>query len=76
MTIDFVKNVDPGQFQGVEAREVVLKFPTHTLTFNGLTYLTDFALPNLYFHLAMTYALLRSNGVELGKRDFLGAIQA
>ena len=74
-TLDFLGTITPAQLAGAEAREVVLKFPTNTLTFNGLTYLTHFVLPNFYFHVSMAYALLRHNGVELGKRDFLGKIQ-
>jgi hypothetical protein len=61
--------------QGAETREVILQFPGSTLKFNGLNYLTNFALPNFFFHVTVAYALLRKNGVELGKRDFLGPIQ-
>lgn len=74
-TLDFIKTVKPQQLQGAETREVVLQFPQTTLKFNGLSYLTNFVLPNFFFHLTMTYALLRKNGVDIGKRDFLGAIQ-
>jgi hypothetical protein len=45
------------------------------LKFTGVDYWTHFALPNFYFHLTTAYDLLRANGVELGKRDFLGQIQ-
>jgi uncharacterized protein len=71
-TVDFIKTIMPEQLQGAETREIVLQFPDRTLKFTGLAYLTTFALPNLYFHTAMAYALLRKNGVDLGKRDFLG----
>ena len=71
----FVAAVQPAQFQNAESREIVLKFPSNTLTFNGLSYLTGYALPNFFFHSSIAYALLRNNGIELGKRDFLGAIQ-
>jgi len=74
-TLDFISTVKPEQFQGAESREVVLNFPQSTLKFTGLSYLTNFALPNFFFHMTMAYALLRKNGVELGKRDFLGPIQ-
>jgi len=74
-TMDFIGSVKPEQFVGAETREVVLKFPSLTLQFNGQDYVTKFALPNFYFHLTMAYAVLRKNGVELGKGDFLGAIQ-
>ena len=74
-TLDFIKTIKPEQLQGAETREVVLQFPQTTLKFNGLNYLTNFALPNFFFHVTMAYALLRKNGIDLGKRDFLGPIQ-
>jgi uncharacterized protein len=74
-TLDFVSSVKREQFAGAETREVVLKFPSVTLTFNGHDYVTKFVLPNVYFHLTTAYGLLRKNGVELGKPDFMGAIQ-
>jgi uncharacterized protein len=74
-TLDFIKTIKPDQLQGAETREIVLQFPQSTLKFNGTNYLTNFALPNFFFHMTMAYALLRKNGVELGKRDFLGPIQ-
>jgi uncharacterized protein len=74
-TLDFIKTVKPEQLQGAEAREIVLKFPQNTLEFTGLSYLTSFVLPNFFFHVTIAYALLRKNGVDLGKRDFLGPSQ-
>jgi hypothetical protein len=74
-TLEFVRSVSPAQFEGAEQRDIVLKFPTNTLKFTGLDYLTHFVLPNFYFHISIAYALLRSNGVDLAKRDYLGAIQ-
>jgi hypothetical protein len=74
-TLDFINSVKREQFAGAETREIVLKFPQVTLTFNGQDYVTKFVLPNFYFHATMAYALLRKNGVELGKPDFMGAIQ-
>ena len=71
-TLDFIKSIKPEQLQGAETRDIELKFPSGTLKFTGLNYLTNFVLPNFFFHMKMTYALLRKNGVELGKRDFLG----
>jgi len=62
-TLAFLATVKASQFEGAETREVVIPAGT------------KFVLPNFYFHCAMVYALLRQNGVELGKRDFLGAIQ-
>jgi len=74
-TLDFVKSVTADQLRASETRDIELKFPSRTLRFTGRAYLTDFALPNFYFHVCMVYALLRNNGVEIGKEDFLGAIQ-
>lgn len=74
-TLDFIRTIKPEQLQGSETREIVLQFPQTTMKFNGRNYLTNFVLPNFFFHVTMAYALLRKNGVELGKRDFLGPIQ-
>jgi len=74
-TLDFLKTVTAPQLKDAEGRAIELKFPNGTLKFTALAYLTDFVLPNFYFHLSMAYALLRNNGVEVGKGDFLGAIQ-
>ena len=74
-TLDFLKALQREQFVGAETRDIVLTFPGLTLKFKGQDYLTKFALPNFYFHAAMAYALLRQNGVELGKSDFIGAVQ-
>jgi hypothetical protein len=74
-TLDFVKTVKPAQLQGAESRSIEIKFPNGVWKFTGLGYLTDFVLPNFYFHESMVYALLRKNGVEIGKSDFLGPIQ-
>ena len=72
-TIAFIKSVEASKFEGSEDREVVLTFPGNSLTFTGAQFLTGFALPNFFFHASMAYALLRANGVALGKMDFLGA---
>jgi uncharacterized protein len=74
-TLVFIKSIKPEQLANAETREIVLQFPQGTMKFTGLNYLTNFVLPNFFFHLTMAYALLRKNGVELGKRDFLGPIQ-
>jgi uncharacterized protein len=70
----FIGSVKAGQLQDAAAREIVVTIPTGALKFTGLSYVTTWVLPNFYFHCAMAYALLRHNGVELGKRDFLGGI--
>lgn len=72
-TVDFLKTIEPAQIDGGEDKAITLKFPNNTFEFTGLDYLTDFAMPNFYFHLATAYAILRKNGVQLSKRNFLGA---
>jgi hypothetical protein len=62
----------PEQFEGAEARSIVLKFPNGEMTFNGTDYFLKFVIPNFYFHYTTAYAILRHNGVNIGKRDFLG----
>ncbi len=74
-TLEFLKTLTPAQVQGAEVRAIEIKFPNGSWKFTGMSYLTEFVLPNFYFHVSMVYALLRNNGVEVGKGDFLGAIQ-
>ena len=74
-TVDFLKSVTPAQLKDAESRAIEIKFPNGSWKFTGIAYLSDFALPNFYFHVSMVYALLRKNGVDIGKMDFLGAIQ-
>ncbi|WP_426394097.1 DUF1993 domain-containing protein [Ralstonia sp. R-29] len=71
-TLAFVNSIDAAAFSGSEDRQVTLKSPTRELQFNGLDYLRSFVLPNFYFHITTAYALLRHNGVEIGKQDYLG----
>jgi hypothetical protein len=73
-TLEFVKGIKAGQLEGAETRSIELKGPSRTLTFTGLTYLNHFVLPNFYFHESISYAILRHNGIEVGKNDYLGAI--
>ena len=73
-TIDFVQSVPAAQIDGSEEREILL--PTRSgepMRFTGENYLKFFVMPNLYFHATATYSLLRHAGVEIGKKDFLGA---
>ena len=74
-TVEFLRSVTAAQMNDAESRPIELKFPNGTLKFTAVKYLTDFVLPNFYFHVSMVYALLRKSGVEVGKMDFLGAIQ-
>jgi hypothetical protein len=71
-TIGFIETVSAAQLDGAETRRIHLKFPGQEMEFSGADYLTGFVLPNLYFHVTTTYALLRHNGVKIGKRDFIG----
>jgi hypothetical protein len=72
-TIDYVKAFKPAQFEGADAREVTFPVgPTNTMTLTGQQFLNNFAFPNFYFHAATAHGILRHNGVEIGKRDFLG----
>lgn len=73
-TIDFVRGHAPERYVGAEERTVQLKIRGETLAFKGLPYLTQVVLPNFFFHLTTAYAILRHNGVELGKRDFVGPL--
>jgi uncharacterized protein len=72
-TVDFVSGFTPAQIDGTEERDVVLKIGGKDVTFKGMQYLLGFAYPNFYFHVTTAYNMLRHNGVELGKKDFLGA---
>ena len=73
-TLEFVKSIKAEQLDNADTRAIEVKTPRSTLHFTGLTYLSGFVLPNLYFHISIVYALLRHNGVEIGKMDFLGPI--
>lgn len=64
----------PQDFEGAETREIVLPSPKGARQFDGLDYLRSLALPNVHFHVAIAYALLRAEGLDLGKRDFLGPL--
>jgi hypothetical protein len=71
-TIDFVKTFKPAQIDGSETREITLTIGGQPMTMTGQEYLLHNALPNFYFHVTTAYTILRHNGVEVGKRDFLG----
>ena len=72
-TIDYVKAFKSAQFDGAETRDVTFPAgPGNTLTLKGQQFLNNFAFPNFYFHAATAHGILRHNGVEIGKRDFLG----
>lgn len=71
-TIAFLKTFKPEQIDGSEDKAIQLKVGGQPMTFKGLPYLQHFVLPTLYFHVTTAYDILRHNGVEVGKRDYLG----
>lgn len=73
-TISFVKTLDGGKIDAAANREITFPLGPNTGQMKGADYLNHFVLPNFYFHLATAYGILRHCGVEIGKRDFLGAI--
>jgi len=71
-TIEFMQSVPEAAFNGAEGRDVIMKFGAQEMTFTGAAYFSGFATPNFFFHMTTAYDILRHNGVELGKWDFLG----
>lgn len=69
--LGIVQSYKPEQLDGSETREITIKIPNSEFKFSGLDYVNHWAMPNFYFHATMAYAILRHNGIELGKRDFL-----
>jgi uncharacterized protein len=72
-TIEFIGGFTPEQIDASEEREIVLQMRAGPLKLKGQQYLLNVAMPNFYFHVSTAYGILRHNGVEVGKRDFLGA---
>lgn len=73
-TLDYLKTLTPAQFEGAEERHIKVPLRTRTLEMEGLPFLQKWVLPNFYFHVTATYAILRHNGVDVGKQDFLGGV--
>ena len=72
-TIEYVKSFKPAQFEGADAKDVTFPAgPNNSMTHKGQQFLSNVAFPNFYFHATTTHGILRHNGVEIGKRDFLG----
>ncbi len=71
-TIDFILSVKPESIDGSEDKEVKLKLGGKDTQFSGIQYLLGHAYPNFYFHVTTAYDILRANGVEIGKRDYIG----
>ena len=71
-TLDFIGGLDRGTFVGSDDRDVTLLVSGKERAMRGDRYLLHFAMPNFYFHVTTAYDILRHNGVEIGKRDFIG----
>ena len=71
-TIAFIDNIKPEQLDGTEAKEIKFSIKEWNFEFVGEQYLLTWIIPNFYFHVTTTYNILRHNGVEIGKADFLG----
>ncbi len=73
-TMSFLQGFRPEQIDGAEEKPVSLKIAGRELSFKGRPYLLDFVIPNFFFHVTTAYGILRHNGVEIGKTDFLGGL--
>lgn len=71
--IRYLSGIRPEDFAGAENRPIELKIGTYTMNFTGTTYVSQFVLPNFFFHVTTAYNILRHNGVPIGKADFLGS---
>jgi uncharacterized protein len=71
-TLDFVESVSAAKIDGTEDKEIVLQMRSGERRFKGMQYLLGHAYPNFYFHVTTAYNILRHNGVEVGKQDFIG----
>jgi uncharacterized protein len=72
-TVDYLKSFKPAQFEGADSKDVTFQAgPNTSMTLKGQEFLNRMAFPNFYFHAAIAHGILRHNGVEIGKRDFLG----
>jgi uncharacterized protein len=71
-TIAFLSGLKPAQIDGSEDKDITLTVGGQTMKFKGEDYLLGFVTPNIYFHVTTTYAILRHNGLDVGKGDFLG----
>jgi len=73
-TVAFLKSIKPEQIDGSEERNINIKQRTRELNLPGQSFLLHYAMPNFYFHVTTTYDILRHNGVEVGKTDYLGSL--
>ena len=73
-TSDYVKSIKPALFDGAETRDITIQLRGNAQIFKGRAYLFHYAMPNFYFHTTTAYDILRHNGVEIGKPDFIHQI--
>ncbi len=73
-TVAFLTSIDKAKFDGAEDRTVTMKIGPSDMQFPAKVYLFEFVIPNFYFHATTTYAILRHNGLEIGKQDFLAGL--
>ena len=74
-TVNYVDSVRAAAFEGAEDRKIIIPIPENMeIEMNGLQFLRDWALPHFYFHVVTAYDILRHNGVEIGKRDYLSHV--
>ena len=73
-TVDYLESFKPQQFDGDDNRVITIKTPRMSFNFKAVDFVRHWALPNFFFHVTTTYALLRHGGVEIGKADFLGPV--
>jgi hypothetical protein len=71
-TIAYLQTFTPAQIDGTEDKEIVVKRADKETRYTGMQFLLGHAVPNIYFHVTTAYGILRHNGVEIGKRDYLG----
>ena len=73
-TLAFVQRVTPAQLDGTEDKDIVVKRGDTETHYKGMQFLLGNALPNFYFHVTTAYNILRHNGIEIGKRDYIGNV--
>jgi hypothetical protein len=74
-TISLLKSIKAEQMDGSESMVIELELRGKKVIFTGKTYLLNFAIPNIYFHITTVYNILRQNGVQIGKPDFIGTLE-
>ena len=74
-TIDYLQSLPASALEGAATREIVVPAGSRKLKFEGLEFLQRWAIPNVFFHVVTVYDILRHNGVDLGKSDYLGPVR-